>query len=260
MKTEETKTEESRKDRVFRHLTNTINRFGPPAHIAVSNHLREISDGRCFNLAKYHTDALIADEAKVETYKFLFNALIKKGGPDYEALRAGMEETKPEQEAITKPRAFKPKTAQGESKVIKAVEVPAATDPLTKAILDVVMPHLDTIKVKAPLDEGRVDEIARGIVEEFRGEFSDHDKFTERVQKAMQNGAFPQERVIDMIDKTVSKLLDGMVRHVQLITPDGTVKPVEELYKSARISASEKCYCDEGMVSNFYVKKTLPIN
>lgn len=222
------KTPQEKRDLSFTHLTNTLKRYGQPAHQAVAGYIRRTTSGKITNLAIYHAATDISDEDKYQTYKFCFNALVKKGGPDYELLKApGAKIDESEPVPMGRKRIYTPVESADESPTIEVAE---ARDPLTKAILDVVMPHLRDLKVNRStpkLDEERVDEIARGICAELRADIDDHDNFRDRVLKAMQNGAFPQERVLDMIDKTVGRLMENLPQRIILQKLDGSVKELE---------------------------------
>lgn len=232
------KTPPEKRDLSFTHLTNTLKRYGQPAHQAVAGYIRRTTSGKITNLAIYHAATDISDEDKYQTYKFCFNALVKKGGPDYELLKSIAKNA--EDEAVefigqivdeSHEKRVKRSTTPAESAdESPTVEVAEARDPLTKAILDVVMSHLRDLKVDhstPKLDEERVDEIARGICADLRADIDDPDNFRDRVLKAMQNGAFPRESVLDMIDKTVGKLMENLPQRIILQKLDGSVKELE---------------------------------
>ncbi len=244
-------------DKAFGYVVATINKHGQPAHIKVGAHIRHITNGRINSLGVYHAAADIPETEKQETYKLVFNALIAKGGPDYSRLCGGVaEQPKPVAPQATPPkRTVKPKAAEDESRIdpmemaaaevaeadsaLAAIEAPAPTrqrevtadagaDDLTKAIIAAVSKHIH-VKADANLDEKRVEELARSIVAEFS---ADLDKeFHDRVGKANKNGAFPMDRVQELLDKAkeeIAKSLgESMVKRIEFVNERGESKAVE---------------------------------
>jgi hypothetical protein len=213
-----------KRDAAFGHLTKCLNRYGQPAHQAVAAFVRTRTGGKSQNLAVFQCDPNITDEEKFEVYRFCFTALVKPGGPDYNALNASA----PAQEADAPPKLPAKRTQKPveESEEEPALEVADAKDPLTQAILNVVLPHLKTLRAKAGVDEAAVEEISRRTTLEELIDFGKNldGEFGDKLKKHLANGAFPMDQVTDMVEK----MMERQIQRVQLVKIDGSIKDLNE--------------------------------
>ena len=234
-------------DQQYAYLNKAIQRHGQAAQIKIGSHIRAITNGKYNNIAVYHRAPDISDEDKHATYKLTFNTITSKGPTDWSKLSgkvhdgAAKAEENPLEEQhkrnIEKVKRVDPlearRTSAGEAVWQPAADRPLEikppevsddghADPITKLIIQLVSKH---IKVASGTDEKRVEEIARTILSEMQTDFD--EQFKDKLEKHMANGSFPLDRVQKLIDEATAKLSEGMVKRVQLITPDGSIKPIE---------------------------------
>ena len=238
-------------DKSFSYLIAAIKRTGGEAQLRVAAHIRFITGGKINSLGVYHAASTIVPADKQATYKVCFNALIaNKGKPDYTKLKgsvgggaaqveqqsgapnprtttvqgAPQSEEEPSEPKVRRPaRSVKP--AETDSDI--EVSADEASDPLTRAIIETVKKH---VRVNAGLDEKRVTEIAQEVSAQDKLDIAQTvdgmlEKVPDIIKKEMKNGAFPTDRVTKLIEEAMA----NMVHRVELITPDGSVKPVKGL-------------------------------
>jgi cobaltochelatase CobS len=220
----------------FRYLCEAITRKGKEAQMRVGAHIYEATNQKYNSVATYHADQSIPEDEKFDQYKLLFNILTSKT-PDWSKLLgkthngAATAEEVPVQEVKPARKRFEPKAESPfptehrhhtDPKPEPEISSDASADPLTALIIKLVSKH---IKVASGTDEKRVEEIARGIVSEFETDFN--AGFSARLEKAMQNGAFPIDRVEEVVNKAVEKFEQSMVQRVVLCKLDGSTKEID---------------------------------
>ena len=231
-------------ERQYEWLTSAIKRVGGDASLRVATHLRTVTNARHYLLPNYHTDPLIRNEDKSALYKLVFNALVaQKGKPDWSKLagqpgigskRVDPIEVQPAFPAVTRPA---PSTAQDEEIDAQPTVEPNAAqsaavihnksngdherelaDALVKVLGGRVTGAMDANAVEAIADK-----CARSIVTEA---LIDADReFADKLKEHLGNGAFPTERVQQLIGEA----LLNTARRVVLVTPAGETKPIKGL-------------------------------
>jgi hypothetical protein len=234
-------TKETREvERQYEWLTSAIKRVGGDASLRVATHLRTVTNGRHYLLPNYHADTFIGNEEKSALYKLVFNALVaQKGKPDWSKLngqsgngskRVDPIEVQAESQAVLMPA---PSVAQAAQPTVKSSAVQPApaihnqsngdherelADALVKVLGGRVAGAMDADAVEAIADK-----CARLVVTEA---LLDADReFAGKLKKHLGNGAFPAERVKQLIDEA----LVNTARRVVLVTPAGETKPIKGL-------------------------------
>lgn len=227
-------------------LVKIIATIGGEADVRVNSHIRAITQGKHVNLAAYHEDDGIGLDTKAVGYAEIARALgltvengkPKFGKPDWTKLKSA----EPDEaivlvvdEPAPKPAPFVPAR--------RATTLPVATPtpPVAEGEAETAIATLRKLlgaqaaPPAPPIDEGHV----RLLVNEELGKLNLHDE----IRKANLNGAFPAERVNQLIAEAMA---DQGVRRVELVLPTGETKPITGLVHRQFEKALKMVRCRTG--------------
>lgn len=184
------------------------------AQMRIAAHIKHVTGGKITSLGVYHAQDGITDEIKKANYKLCFNALItNKGEPDWSQLDgqpgAGAKlnsapETETPPARVTRPAATSnppqaETVAPPKREVKMSVTLPAGTDT-AKAADGILAALLERISgLQGNISEQQVEAIVRRVIADNELDFKG------KVIKAINNGAFPVDRVKELTAHLVSK-------------------------------------------------------
>lgn len=164
------------------------------ANQRIAAHIRAITDGKFINLPIYHASD-IDDEAKFQTYKVIFNALIAPQGPDFSKLV--MTTTQKEEPAAPSEAGRQP----AQSTVVPTTD-------------RTILPRVTPVKTEDADEEGALArEILRlvekrakvsGQVDEEQVQAIIEASFKDLLDKHLSNGSFPTDRVEEIVKKVAA--------------------------------------------------------
>ena len=229
----ETKTTPS-VERQYEWLKSAIKKVGSEAQMRVASHLRAVTGGRYYLLPNYHDDKLISIEDKSALYKKVFNALCADNGkPDWSKLDGqagnGSKRVDPlDVQPVVLPVSRPPVAEVEPVKLVEARTVtPAIASPVggDSEVADLLAKLLQGRVTSPPsgVDENAVEAIASRVVTDAL--LDADEQFEGKLKKHLGNGSFPTDRVKQLIDEA----LDGNVRRVTIVKPNGEVKALAGL-------------------------------
>ena len=224
----------------FKFLGSILTRAGSEAQGRVIAHIREHTARHYASLANYHHDTAIPDEDKVKMYKYCINALKPGGEASYPLLgNVGNGAAKSEIESITTPEPVAEPLEESEEFMINEQPTRTKADiaigedddaAIAKALLALRKPKVDEASVRrisADVTMKAVELFSKGLESQLNdrmgklnrviGEVHDRIKavsdtvLTEEavkqiITKANNNGAFPVDKVQELIDASVKKI------------------------------------------------------
>jgi MoxR-like ATPase len=201
------------------------------AHLQINQHVRAVSGKQ--NIALYHNDASIPEEAKIEVYKECFAAL---HADNYSKLK-GQEKGKgdkridPIDEAVApattpKPPQRTPEAAPSVPQPQREVKPPTPTDEAEAAMELTKLLRRLRGNGPAEVDPSQVESIIAERIALFESEY---DKaLADKIKKHVSNGSFPADKVKELVIELTSKMahrFEFVSSSSELKALDGLVHP-----------------------------------
>ena len=214
----------------FEHVTNALNKLRDKdpqlyteANQKIATFIRSITGGQYINLPIYQAAGAIDPEAKFQTYKQIFTALVCPGGPDFSMLECEEKEKPDAQNQPPVQTTAVPTTEKTVPRPHAEGNVPEPeteeSDSLAREIIRLVEKRA---KVGAQMDEDQVAMIVRAEIVKFQKDFE--GDFKALLEEHLNNGSFPTNRVEEIVKK-----LGGGATRIEFVNDKGDLKSVEGL-------------------------------